>query len=120
MECNQQFFDRRGHQVKERLRIEAYPEDEDQQRDSGDNLAPAQVAQGIPVLLDLFHDGAFRAKENLLEHISNRDLTAALNEFNKVKNDLDEMQKQELLTQIIAFHYDDKDFVFFQKDQAPP
>ena len=53
--------------------------------------------------------------ENLLEHISNRDLTGALNEYNKAKNDLDGVQKQELLAQIIAFHYDDKDFVFFQK-----
>jgi hypothetical protein len=53
--------------------------------------------------------------ENLLEHISNRDLTAFLTEWNDIKNDLDEVQKQELLTQLIAFHYDEKDFDFFRK-----
>lgn len=53
--------------------------------------------------------------ENLLEHISNRDLTGFIAELNNSKNDLDEVRKQELLTQIIAFHYDDKDFDFFRK-----
>ena len=53
--------------------------------------------------------------ENLLEYIRNRDLTAALIEYDKVKNELDEVQKQEILAQIIAFHYDDKDFDFFRK-----
>ena len=53
--------------------------------------------------------------ENLLEHISNRDLNGFLVEFENIKNDLDEAQKQELLTQIIAFQYDDKDFDFFSK-----
>jgi hypothetical protein len=53
--------------------------------------------------------------ENLLEQISNRDLTGTLDEFEKLKNDLDEVQKQELLTQIIAYHYDEKDFDFFRK-----
>jgi hypothetical protein len=53
--------------------------------------------------------------ENLLEYISNRDLPGFIAEWNNVKNDLDEVQKQELLTQIIAFNYDDKDFDFFRK-----
>lgn len=53
--------------------------------------------------------------ENLLEHITNRDLTGFLAEWNNLKNDLDEAQKQEILTQIIAYHYDDKDFDFFRK-----
>jgi hypothetical protein len=53
--------------------------------------------------------------ENLLEHISNRDLTGFIAELNNLKNNLDEVRKQELLTQIIAFHYDDKDFDFFRK-----
>jgi hypothetical protein len=53
--------------------------------------------------------------ENLFEHISNRDLSGFLAEFNNMKNDLDEIQKQELITQIIAFHYDEKDFDFFRK-----
>jgi hypothetical protein len=52
--------------------------------------------------------------ENLLEYIRNRDLTGFLGEWDNVKNDLEEVQKQELLTQIIAFHYDDKDFDFFR------
>jgi hypothetical protein len=53
--------------------------------------------------------------ENLLEHISNRDLTEFVAEWNNSKGDFDEAQKQELLTQIIAYHYDDKDFDFFCK-----
>jgi hypothetical protein len=53
--------------------------------------------------------------ENLFEHISNRDLSSFLAEFENMKNDLDEVQKQELITQIIAFHYDEKDFDFFRK-----
>src|SRR5512137_343159 len=68
VECNQQFLNCRGHQFKERLRVQANPEDKDQQRDGGDNLTPVQVAQGMSVLLDLFHDGTFRTEEDLLEH----------------------------------------------------
>ena len=57
--------------------------------------------------------------ENLLENISNRDLAGVLTEFDNLKNDLDEVQKQELLTQIIAFHYDEKDFDFFENQWMP-
>jgi hypothetical protein len=53
--------------------------------------------------------------ENLLELIINRDLNGFLAEYETVKKDLDETGKQELLSQIIAFHYDDKDFDFFRK-----
>jgi hypothetical protein len=53
--------------------------------------------------------------ENLIEHISNRDPEGFIAEYNNIKNDLDEVQKQELLTQVIAFHYDEKDFDFFKK-----
>ena len=53
--------------------------------------------------------------EKLLDLISNRDLPQFMSEWEKSKTDFDEMQKQELLTQIIAFHYDDKDFDFFCK-----
>ena len=53
--------------------------------------------------------------ENLLEHIDNRDLTGFINEWNNSKGDFDESGKQELLTQIIAFHYDDGEFDFFRK-----
>jgi hypothetical protein len=53
--------------------------------------------------------------ENLLEYISTRDLDGFIAGLDSIKNDLDDNQKQELLTQIIAFHYDEKDFDFFRK-----
>jgi hypothetical protein len=53
--------------------------------------------------------------EKLLEFIANRDIEGFLAEYDTVKTDLDEPGKQELLSQIIAFHYDDKDFDFFRK-----
>ena len=53
--------------------------------------------------------------ENLLEPIINRDLPEFLTAWSSSKDDLDESERQELLTQIIAFHYDDRDFDFFRK-----
>jgi len=53
--------------------------------------------------------------ENLLEHIVNLDIDGFTEEWDKLKGDFDESQKQELLKEIIAFNYDDKEFPFFQK-----
>jgi hypothetical protein len=57
--------------------------------------------------------------ENLLEYIINRDINGFLAEYENIRNDLDEVQRQELLTQIIAFNYDEKDFEFFRKVMDP-
>ena len=53
--------------------------------------------------------------EKLLELVGNRDLDGFISGWNNSKGDFDESLKQELLTQIIAFHYDDGDFDFFRK-----
>ncbi len=53
--------------------------------------------------------------ENLLVFIVNLDFTGFTEAWEKEKNDYDESQKQELLKEIVAFNYDDKEFSFFQK-----
>jgi hypothetical protein len=53
--------------------------------------------------------------EELLAHIDNLDLAAFSEEWEKNKNEFGEAERQELLKEIIAFHYDDKQFPFFQK-----
>ena len=53
--------------------------------------------------------------ENLLECIQNRDIPGFIAGYDAVKSEMDESQKQELLTQIVAFYFDDKDFEFFRK-----
>jgi hypothetical protein len=53
--------------------------------------------------------------ENLLAFISNHDLTGFTEDWNNRKNEFSEEQKQELISQTIAFHFDEKEFSFFQK-----
>ena len=53
--------------------------------------------------------------ETLLGKISEFSFEEFVEEWEKQKEQFDENQKQELISQIIAFHYDDKEFPFFRK-----
>ena len=53
--------------------------------------------------------------ENLLEFISNHDINGFTEDWNNRKDQFTEDQRQELISQIIAFHFDEKEFSFFQK-----
>src|SRR3990170_3410970 len=56
-----------SHQIKERRRIQANPEDEDQQRHKSDNFSPVQIEQ-FTILVFIQ-----RPKEHLLKHVEHVD-----------------------------------------------
>ena len=53
--------------------------------------------------------------EDLLELIDNKNLLGFTELWENQKNDFDEAERQEFLKEVIAFHYDEKQFPFFQK-----
>ena len=52
--------------------------------------------------------------EEFLECLANFDITAFTEEWERQEANYDESMKQEFIREIIAFHYDDKEFPFFQ------
>ena len=53
--------------------------------------------------------------EQILEKITATDYEGFAAEWEKIQGELDEGDRQTLVEQIIAYHYDDKEFPFFKK-----
>jgi len=62
-----QMFHSGSHEVEEGFRIQTDPEDEDEQGQDGDDLAPVEVADGMSVFLDFFHDLALDSRHDHAE-----------------------------------------------------
>ncbi|MEI6898994.1 MAG: hypothetical protein WCL00_03880 [Bacteroidota bacterium] len=53
--------------------------------------------------------------EQLLEKIATNDFEGFTTEWEKIQEELDESDRQTLVEQIIAYHYDEKEFPYFKK-----